>query len=67
MVNTNKPLKVRMNLTVELQPYHLLALKHWYGCTTHQNIKCWLEESGSNSLNNLPEKTEAEWQEEGYV
>jgi len=61
-INNNKPLRVRMHLTVELQPYHLKALKHWYGCTTHPQIKRWLQESGTNMLDDLPEKTDAEWE-----
>jgi len=65
-VNTNKPLRVRMHKTVELQPYHLRALKYHYGCTTHSNVRRWLEVSGTYRLEDLPEKTQEEWDKEGW-
>ena len=61
-INNNKPLRVRMHKTVELQPYHLKTLKHWYGITRHCEVRRWLQESGTNMLDGLPEKTDAEWE-----
>ena len=60
-IKMDKPIKVRMHKTIELQPYHLRALKHYYGISTRPNVKRWLEENGYNGLEDLPEWSEHQW------
>jgi len=61
-IKLDKPIKVRMMKTIELQPYHLKALWHWYGCKTRPQIKAWLEGGGYFRLEDLPKKTDEEWE-----
>ena len=62
-LNMDKPQRVEINYTVELQPYHMRALFYYYGIKTRPMVKEWLKNQGPYGLDDLPKKTEEEWQE----